>query len=96
MTKTSWLIWSNEHNAWWRADGIGYTHRVDHAGRYGFSEALHICRRACLFNDWTANKPLEEGMRMSQAPNEVMVPAPEMIAAIEGSNAGGGESWPWR
>lgn len=36
----TFLIWSQRHKAWWRADGMGYTkHRVE-AGRYSI-EDLH-------------------------------------------------------
>lgn len=28
------LLWSFEHHAWWRADGLGYTTRLDEAGLY--------------------------------------------------------------
>lgn len=28
------LIWSDEHRAWWRPDGMGYTTKVAEAGLY--------------------------------------------------------------
>lgn len=34
------LIRSNEHGAWWRGDGAGYTMYVEAAGRYDFEDAL--------------------------------------------------------
>jgi hypothetical protein len=37
-----YLIWSNEHRAWWRANSCGYTIHVDQAGRYPRDEALEI------------------------------------------------------
>lgn len=37
-----YLIWSNEHRAWWAPDGRGYTRRIDGAGRYDRAEAMLI------------------------------------------------------
>ncbi len=39
-----WLIWSNEHGAWWRPDSCGYTTIESEAGRYTLKEAQEICR----------------------------------------------------
>ena len=39
----AYLIWSNEHGAWWRADRAGYTTSLAQAGRYGRGEAIDIC-----------------------------------------------------
>lgn len=33
------LIWSNEHNLYWREGGAGYTSLIAHAGAYPFTEA---------------------------------------------------------
>lgn len=41
-----WLIWSHEHNAWWRADSASYTSLVTDAGRYTFEEAVSISTNA--------------------------------------------------
>ena len=38
-----YLIWSNEHRAWWRPDSKGYTVNMGGAGRYSRQEALRIC-----------------------------------------------------
>lgn len=38
-----YLIWSNEHGAWWRPGRCGYTMMVQSAGRYARGEALAIC-----------------------------------------------------
>jgi hypothetical protein len=40
------LVWSVEHNAWWRPDGNGYTRRLSQAGRYDYRVALSICAKA--------------------------------------------------
>ena len=42
----NWLIWSNEHHAWWKANKCGYTKDVATAGRYLFDDAIEICRDA--------------------------------------------------
>jgi len=41
-----YLIWSNEHQAWWRPDSKGYTLHVDAAGRYERDEAFSIASGA--------------------------------------------------
>lgn len=40
------LIWSNEHGAWWRANSCGYTTAVAGAGVYTKEEAEKICKNA--------------------------------------------------
>ena len=37
--KRDHLIWSNEHHAWWRPEGRGYTSNVLQAGLYTEAEA---------------------------------------------------------
>ena len=46
MRSGPYLIWSNEHGAWWRPNSQGYTIHLAAAGRYSRSEALLICSRA--------------------------------------------------
>jgi hypothetical protein len=41
-----YLIWSNEHVAWWGPGGVGYVESLAAAGRYDRTEALAICARA--------------------------------------------------
>lgn len=36
------LIWSWEHNMWWRPNHAGYTELVEEAGRYSLAEAAEI------------------------------------------------------
>lgn len=50
-----WLIWSNEHHAWWAADRCGYRKSPDDAGRYTFDDAMSICR----VRSWTNGVPPE-------------------------------------
>lgn len=42
----NYLIWSNEHQLWWRPNSRGYTSDLNQAGRYARSEALAICATA--------------------------------------------------
>lgn len=60
-----WLIWSNEHGAWWKPSWCGYTDDLWGAGRYTETEAAEVCRKAAY------------GWRDGSLPPEVMVPAPE-------------------
>lgn len=43
-----YLIWSHEHDAWWRPGGWGYTTNVDEAGRYSLIDASRIVLDANL------------------------------------------------
>jgi hypothetical protein len=38
-----YLIWSNEHRAWWDKSRWGFVELVEDAGRYGREEALNLC-----------------------------------------------------
>ena len=53
---TKWIIWSNEHNAWWNPNEAGYTRSKTAAGRYSFERAKEICDSA---NEFTGDKPNE-------------------------------------
>lgn len=37
-----YLVWSNEHRAWWRQGRCGYTRDVRNAGRYSKEDAIAI------------------------------------------------------
>lgn len=58
-----YLVWSNEHGAWWRPERSGYTGDVWAAGRYDEDAAAQICDT----RSW----------RKAGPPPEVMVLAPE-------------------
>lgn len=58
---SEYLIWSNEHHAWWGPERSGYGRRIDDAGRYTRKEALAICRGA------------RGGRRYNRSPSEVPV-----------------------
>lgn len=62
-----YLIWSNEHGMWWRANSQGYTRILSLAGRYSRKEAEDICEGANF-----ALPPQRE-------PNEVLLLAPESV-----------------
>ncbi len=61
--KKEWLIWSIEHNAWWKPNENGYTNVKEGAGRYTYEDALRITK--------DANK---HPMAFRDVPNEAMVP----------------------
>lgn len=42
----NYLVWSNEHRAWWRADSSGYTRNVAQAGLYTRDDAISISHKA--------------------------------------------------
>lgn len=37
-----YLVWSNEHQAWWGPEHRGYTRHIERAGRYERAEAMSI------------------------------------------------------
>jgi hypothetical protein len=53
-----YLIWSIEHGAWWKANGMGYTQSRSEAGRYQLGEAEQICADA---NCYRRNNQGSEG-----------------------------------
>lgn len=59
-----WLIWSNEHRAWWGPAKLGYFTNTDRAGRYTREHAAAICAQANVVP--------------RDPPNEVMVLAPPL------------------
>ena len=48
---TLYLIWSYEHQAWWRPWGSGYTKDLKEAGRYEYLEARDICFKANQYSN---------------------------------------------
>lgn len=67
-----WLIWSNEHDAWWKPNSSGYTVKREQAGLYTTKEAEGICR---------ARDPVQykRGPYGAAVPAEVMVPGDELL-----------------
>ena len=47
-TERNYLIWSNEHRAWWGSSRCGYSPGVMGAGQYTRDQAIGICRDALL------------------------------------------------
>lgn len=63
-----YLIWSNQHRAWWRAESAGYTDYLDAAGHYTREEALIICRSA------------HDGWEKEKVPPEIPVAEADALA----------------
>jgi hypothetical protein len=40
---SEWLIWSNEHSAWWGPECRGYPRDIASAGKYTLEHAINIC-----------------------------------------------------
>lgn len=40
------LVWSNQHRAWWRQDSAGYATDIREAGHYSREEAISISGKA--------------------------------------------------
>lgn len=41
-----YLVWSNEHTAWWKPGSWGYARGLRAAGHFSRQEAIDICRNA--------------------------------------------------
>jgi hypothetical protein len=63
-----YLIWSNEHEAWWGPGECGYVTVISKAGRYSREGAEAICRRANIVQ-----------RHLGIEPHEVLVLAPEEV-----------------
>ena len=48
MSSEFYVIWSEEHGAWWRFGSAGYTHSLEQAGRYTKGQADLIVADANL------------------------------------------------
>lgn len=58
---SDYVIWSNEHRAWWGPEHRGYYTHLSAAGRYSRDEALRICvnaRGGRRFNENPSEVPL--------------------------------------
>lgn len=42
LESEDYLVWSNQHRAWWRPNSCGYTTDIRSAGRYSRDEAISI------------------------------------------------------
>ena len=82
-----WLIWSNEHEAFWCANRNGYSYAIQRAGRYTFEEAFKICSEA-NYPSGNHGYPENADKRSrigSKVLHEVMCPSPEMITWLKGA-----------
>jgi len=55
-----YLIWSEEHEAWWSQSGCGYTCSIYKAGRYTQKQACDIVKKANQYLDPSCDPPLHE------------------------------------
>jgi hypothetical protein len=64
------LVWSEEHGAWWRSGGAGYTHSMEQAGRYTKAQAEAIVA--------SGNKEIhpDTGFYGDRTFNEIAIPDP--------------------
>ena len=70
-----YLIWSNEHNAWWASNAVGgYSKSIEFARRYNRATALEICNyanRAWDVSDTGPDElPIEESIALSLTPQK--------------------------
>ena len=68
LTAEKFLIWSNEHRAWWKPGRSGYCIAVEAAGRYSHADALAISVAA------------HDGWRPGQPPPEIPVAEADVLA----------------
>lgn len=66
----AYLIWSNEHRAWWRPNSRGYTVELEAAGRYSRAEAISIAANA------------RDGWRKGEPPPEIALPERDALEAL--------------
>lgn len=80
-----WLVWSNEHKAWWGPNGCGYYVDVNSAGRYSYEEAVDICNGRDFPWPPTVRHDLNGHEQWPENPPELVVPAPEFWEALNAS-----------
>lgn len=81
-----YLIWSNEHKAWWGPGGRGYTSRLSEAGCYLRRQALSICSKAIVGTSSTLGQPPELPVRLTDL---------EAMLAEHDKTYGGMRERPW-
>lgn len=77
MLQTQWIIWSNEHQAYWGPNNSGYRRKIENAGRYTYEEA----RAICFPGRGRAHRALEPIGDGGWPPPELMFPDPLPHAA---------------
>jgi hypothetical protein len=68
-----YLIFSWEHNAFWKPNCQGYTRFIERAGRYSKADAERICKGA----SYGERRMFAEQPDEDTPPNEICFPAPE-------------------
>lgn len=69
MSTRVFLVWSEEHGAWWRPGHMGYTQSIREAGRYSLQEAADICAKA--------NRYVADGFHEIAVFDPMQLPAPQ-------------------
>lgn len=59
-----YLVWSNQHRAWWRPKSAGYTDDVKRAGRYSRAEAISISFRGR--DGWGSPKDIPDELAIAE------------------------------
>lgn len=67
-----YVIWSNQHGAWWRANRMGYTRSIQFAGRYSREQAIEICHGATIAHDWSRGSPDELPVPIADLPPDAL------------------------
>lgn len=70
------LIWSNQHERWWRANERGYTSHIDEAGRYPLAVAERIVDQATVSGQLFEVRADSVTGRRYREYDEVIVPLP--------------------
>lgn len=72
----TYLIWSNEHQLWWRENSSGYTNNVGTAGRYSREDAMTICKTS------------RHGWPTNGVPPEIPVREADVLICVAEADAG--------
>ena len=92
-----WLVWSNEHQGFWRMNRHGYTRHMGEAARFSVDAAQAICDAASLggrlsFTSEGGHKVPPEIMVL--APGKRSSASPETLAAQAVAEFTDGRSFP--
>lgn len=72
-----YLVWSNEHQMWWRDSRSGYTPYIEEAGRYTEDEAHRIVDDATVAHTLYTRNFNAATTKTCRMYSEWAVPAPE-------------------
>lgn len=72
-----YIIYSFEHNAYWKRNSFGYSRHLNQAGVYGYTEAKEICTKANMMEYATK---IGGGVN-NVSINECMIPIPEELVS---------------